>query len=204
MDRSLQIDPEDQNGAGHAYDEDVQTGEHTDPEVDLKEGASQEDALRPMDERLHRPAPALCRIEQNVLRDGKQLVSLQRTEAVHPEDFLNSDSVAAAPLELIFFVREQHVETRQRPVTAADVALQLHLQIIRQVSSVDLLLERAETIPQHHDLVKERLDRPALFLQARRAGAKHERAAAPLLGRHSRRQAGLLPDDSPKQQLEVA
>lgn len=81
--------------------------------------------------------------------------------------------------------------------------LQLHLHVVGEIRGVDLLLERAEAVPQHHDFVEEGLDGPALLLQAGRAGAQHERAATPLLGRHDRREARLLADDAAQDELEV-
>ena len=83
---------------------------------------------------------------------------------------------AARPLELIQFLRKQHVEARQRSVAAADVALQLDFDIFREIGGVDLLLERPQAVPQHDDLVEERLDRPGLFLELRVAGAQDQRS----------------------------
>ena len=96
---------------------------------------------------------------------------------------ITHDCSFSAALELIVVVREQDVETGQRSVAPADVGLQLHLDIVRQIGCVDVLLQRPEPIPQHDHLVKERLDRPALFLQARGAGPQDQRAAAPLCRR---------------------
>jgi len=55
----------------------------------------------------------------------------------------------------------------KNPARAAEVAKQLETVAH---PSLDALLERAEAIPQHDNLVKERFDRPTLLLQARRAG----------------------------------
>src|SRR3989442_6101478 len=114
-----------------------------------------------------------------------------------------STLISTAALELIAVVGEQDVETGQRPVTATDIALKLHLHIVRQVGSVHLLLERAQTIPKHDDLVEERLDRPALLLQAFCAGAEYQRPPAPFFGRHDRSDTGLFADDATQQQFEI-
>ena len=90
---------------------------------------------------------------------------------------VESADLLARSLELIFFVGKEDVEAGQRSVAAADVRLQLHLDVFRQIRRVDLLLERAQPVPQHHDLVKERFDRPALLLKCRC------RAAAPAFRR---------------------
>src|SRR5438093_11243717 len=99
---------------------------------------------------------------------------------------------AAAPLELILIVCEENVEAGERSVTAADIALQFHLHLVGQLGRVHMLLERAEAIAQHDDFVEERLDRPALFMQACRAGTPVECPPAPLTRRHSRRYAVFL------------
>src|SRR5262245_50510486 len=97
----------------------------------------------------------------------------------------------AAALELLALVREEHVEAGQRAVTAADVTLELHLLSLWKIRGVDVLLERAEPVSQHHHLVEERLDGPALLLQPGRSWPQHEHAAAPLVGRHNGRDAAL-------------
>ena len=110
-----------------------------------------------------------------------------------------ASSLTAAALELIALVGEQHIERRQRTVTAAHVRLQLHLRVVRQLGRVHLLLERSQAIPQHHDLVEERLDRNGLLLKIRRAWTKDERASAPFFRRGDGCDAGFLPDDSAQQ-----
>jgi hypothetical protein len=112
-------------------------------------------------------------------------------------------SVAACAFELILFVGEQHVEARERPVTSADVRLELHLRILREIGRVDVLLERAQPVSEHHDLVEERLDRPGLLLQARPARTQDQRTAPPLFRRRGGRHARLLANDPPQQQLEI-
>src|SRR5688500_446052 len=88
-------------------------------------------------------------------------------------------SVACAALELIGVVGEEHVEAGQRAIASAHVGLQLHLHILWQVRRVHLLFERAKAISQHHPLVKEGADRPALLLKARGCRTQHQRAAPP-------------------------
>src|SRR4029079_3460093 len=80
---------------------------------------------------------------------------VRRTGEVRLKPDTTSDLalIAAAALELISLVGKQHVEARQRSVTSADVALQLHLHIVRQVGGVHLLLERPQPVPHHDDLV---------------------------------------------------
>src|SRR4051794_12421349 len=108
-----------------------------------------------------------------------------------------------APAKLIVLVGEEHVEAGERAVAAGDVALELDLRVLGHVHRIDLLLERAEAVPEHHHLVEERLDGPRLFLQARRTGAEHQLPVAPLVGRRDGRQPGLLADDAPQQKLEI-
>ena len=107
------------------------------------------------------------------------------------------------PLELIVLLGEQHVEAGQRSVAARDVSLQLDLEILRQLGGVELLLERAQAVAQHHDLVEEGLDRPGLLLQLRVRRPQRQRPAAPFLGRHHGCDAALLADDAAQQHLDV-
>ena len=117
--------------------------------------------------------------------------------------WIEGAGLLSSTLELIVLVGKQHVEAGQRAVAAADVGLQLHLHVFGQVGRVDLLLERAQAVPQHHDLVKERLDRPALFLQRRRAGRRTSVPPRHFSAGDDRRDAGLLADDAAQQHLEV-
>src|SRR5688572_2363247 len=73
-------------------------------------------------------------------------------------------SFAAAALELIALVGEQHVEAGERPVAAAHIGLQLQLDIVGQVRGAHLLLKRPQTVAQHDHLMEEGINRPALFL----------------------------------------
>src|SRR5687767_38952 len=59
---------------------------------------------------------------------------------------------ASAPFELIALLGEQDVEAGQRSVAAADVALELHLDVRRELRGVDLLFQRAQPVPDHDDL----------------------------------------------------
>src|SRR6188474_3512704 len=72
---------------------------------------------------------------------------------------------SSGSLELVVLLGEQHVEAGEGSVAARDVSLQLDLEIFRQLGGVELLLERAEAVAQHDDLVEEGLDRPGLLLQ---------------------------------------
>ena len=61
MERPLHVDPEDERGAGHADDEDVQTNEDPGPEMNLEQRLAQENRLWSMEECLHeRSAPLTC------------------------------------------------------------------------------------------------------------------------------------------------
>src|SRR5262245_25688777 len=114
-----------------------------------------------------------------------------------------ASALLAAALELIGVVGEQHVEAGERAVAAGDVALELHLQIRVDLERVDLLLERPQPVPDHHDLVEERLDRPGLLLERGVAGPEDQRAAAPAIGRGHGREAGLLADDAAQERFEL-
>src|ERR1019366_4090128 len=88
--------------------------------------------------------------------------------------------VALLPDELVFTVREENVEGRERSVAAGHVLLQLHLVFARELRvGVDLLLEDAEPIADHDDLVEERFDRDALLLLALLAGPQDHLAPVP-------------------------
>src|SRR4030081_449110 len=86
-----------------------------------------------------------------------------------PSAAVTAASFAGASLELIFLLSEQHVEAGKRTVASAHVALQLDLHVIGQVGGVDLLFESPQPIPHHHNLVKEGLNRPRLFLKPGRS-----------------------------------
>src|SRR5579862_5093305 len=126
-----------------------------------------------------------------------------RPSQLTASDYPTAVALFPAPLELIVLVREQDIETRQRSVTSRRISLQPNFRIVGQIRRVDLLFERAQAISQHDDLVKERFNRPLLFLQARRAGTQRHRAAAPLFGGDDGADAGLLANDASQQQLEI-
>jgi hypothetical protein len=107
------------------------------------------------------------------------------------------------PLEPILIIREENVETSERSVAPGDVALEADLDVVGEIRGVDLLLERAQAIAQHHDLVEEGFDRPAFFLQAGRPRPEDERPASPLFGGRDGREAGLLADHTTEQALEI-
>src|SRR5690242_660546 len=88
------------------------------------------------------------------------------------------NSLGAGAFELIVLVGKEHVEARQRSVTAADVGLELQLDVCGRVHGVHLLLERPQAVANHDDLVEEGLNRPTLLLRGV-AGLEHQRAAAP-------------------------
>ncbi len=91
-------------------------------------------------------------------------------------------STELCSLELIALFPEEHVEGRKRPVTARDVLLQLDLVSVAQaVVTVDLLLEHAQSVAHHDDLVEERLDRDLFALEGRVGRLHDDRAALPLL-----------------------
>src|ERR1700722_1899441 len=74
--------------------------------------------------------------------------------------------VALLPHELVFTVCKENVESGQRAVAARHVLLKLHLLVAGELRvGIDLLLEHAQAIADHHDLVKERVERDALLLQ---------------------------------------
>ena len=82
--------------------------------------------------------------------------------------------------ELIALVGEEHVERRQRAVAAGDVLLHLDLLVIRELRvRVDLLLQDAELVADHHDLVEERVDGDALLLRPFLAGLEDDLASLP-------------------------
>src|SRR5882762_7157682 len=61
-----------------------------------------------------------------------------------------------AALELVLLVLKQHVEGCQRTIRPRDVLLEFHLVGIAQfLVTVDLLLQHAQVVTQHHDLVEE-------------------------------------------------
>src|SRR6185295_6314474 len=60
-----------------------------------------------------------------------------------------------------------------------------------------------QAVSEHHHFVEERLDWPRLLLKTGCAGTQDERAAAPFLGGHDRRDAGLLADDAAQEELEI-
>src|SRR5262245_35810980 len=70
---------------------------------------------------------------------------------------------ASASLELICRISKKYVEAGERSVAAAYVALQLQLDVGGEIGGIHLLFERAQTISHHHNLVKERLDRPGFL-----------------------------------------
>src|SRR5207237_3905573 len=97
--------------------------------------------------------------------------------------------LAAAPAETVFSVPEEHVERSQRSVAPGDVALQIHLLCAAELAvRVDLLLEDAEPIPDHHHLVEERFQRKLFRLQSRVCRLEHRHAALPF-GRERTRSA---------------
>ncbi len=68
--------------------------------------------------------------------------------------------------ELIRLVLEEDIEGGQRAVAARDVLLEIELVGVAQfVARVHLLFEHAQVVPDHHDLVKERLQRHLLRLE---------------------------------------
>ena len=68
--------------------------------------------------------------------------------------------------KLILFLLEQNIERGQRAIAASDVLLELELIcIIQLIALVHLLLEHAQVIADHTDLVKKRLQRHFLRLR---------------------------------------
>jgi hypothetical protein len=111
--------------------------------------------------------------------------------------------IPAAAFELIRFIGKEDVEAGERSVTPADVALQLHLHVFRQIGRVHLLLERSQPVPEHDDFVKEGLNRPGLFLKPWRPRTQDQRAVSPFLGGRHRTDPRFLPDYAPQQHLEI-
>src|SRR6266480_4636682 len=73
----------------------------------------------------------------------ERFVSFVGPSCLREESDPRSCLVAAAPLELILIVCEEHVEAGERSVTAADIALQFHLHLVGQLGRVHMLLEGA-------------------------------------------------------------
>src|SRR5690606_36220859 len=98
--------------------------------------------------------------------------------------------------EVVPLVREQHVEGRERSITAGHVLLHLDLLLGRQLPvAVDLLLEDAEAIPNHDDLREERLDRDPLLLRPFLAGLENHLTALPATAELHVCDAELVTDD---------
>src|SRR5438874_12795538 len=67
--------------------------------------------------------------------------------------------------KLILLLLEQNIERGQRAIAASDVLLHLDLICITQfIARVYLLLEHAQVVANHNDLMKERLQRYFLRL----------------------------------------
>src|SRR5205807_5382875 len=67
--------------------------------------------------------------------------------------------------KLILFLLEQNIERGQRAIAASDVLLELELIGITEfIARVQLLLEHAQVVADHNDLMKERLQRHFLRL----------------------------------------
>src|SRR5262249_55924215 len=111
--------------------------------------------------------------------------------------------LSAAPPEAVLLLGEQDVEAREASVAAGDVALELDLLVRRQARGVDLLLEYAEPVAQHDDLVEKGLDRPDLLLKAGLARAQHQVSAAPPVGGDRWPEPHLLAKDAPQHRLEI-
>src|SRR2546421_264793 len=67
--------------------------------------------------------------------------------------------------KLILFLLKQNIERGQRAIAASDVLLELELVCITEfVACVHLLLENAQIVTDHDDLMKERFQRHFLRL----------------------------------------
>src|SRR5690606_1950182 len=70
------------------------------------------------------------------------------------------------PCEVVLLVLEEDVEGGEAPVAAGDVLLQFHLLRFAEGGvGVDLLLQHAEAVADHHDLVEAVLDGHLLALE---------------------------------------
>ena len=67
--------------------------------------------------------------------------------------------------KLILFLLEENIERGQRAIAASDVLLELELICITEfIARVHLLLEHAQVVADHNDLMKECLQRHFLRL----------------------------------------
>ena len=90
---------------------------------------------------------------------GKSLADLVIGQPLKRLELILDPGLPAAS-KLVVLALEQNVERRHRSVTARDVLLELKLVRIAQfLARVHLLFEHAQIVPDHHDLVKERLPR---------------------------------------------
>jgi len=81
---------------------------------------------------------------------------------------------------MILFLLEENIERGQRAIATRDVLLQLELICVSEfIARVHLLLEHAQIVADHHDLVKERLQRHFLRLHRRISRAQDEGAPLP-------------------------
>src|SRR5262249_38163777 len=85
--------------------------------------------------------------------------------------------IALLTHECIATVREEDVERRERAIALGDVLLDLHLLVVGQLARVYLLLEDAQLVANHDDLMEKRVDRDALFLRPLLAGLDDDLAA---------------------------
>src|SRR5690606_15650879 len=84
----------------------------------------------------------------------------------------------------ILLVLEQHIKSGERAITTRDVLLYSNLVFIAEfLVRVDILFEHSQPVAQHHDLMKEIIDRNFLWLQALVGGLKNHRSSNPAIAK---------------------
>ena len=66
----------------------------------------------------------------------------------------------------LFFISKQYIERSKRPIASGDILLHTHLFFVTQIFvAINALFQDPESVPEHHDFVKEIADWDFLWLK---------------------------------------